>query len=119
MGKFSDLKKRIDRANTQGSNESLVVPLKLTNNFSDDEIAKYRRLFSFYDIDGSGSIDRDELSQVLEKIGQKSTPDRLDALKIEGESEAYNVPVEVVHHQHQCPNHIASSTRFFPCFFHD
>jgi len=49
-------------------------------NLSDDDVQSYKRLFHFYDADGSGAIDRDELKQVLEKIGEKPTDERVDAL---------------------------------------
>ena len=43
-----------------------------------------RQLFSKYDLDGSGSIDRDELEKIFEEIGQKPSEELMQRLDPDG-----------------------------------
>jgi Ca2+-binding EF-hand superfamily protein len=45
---------------------------------------KARALFSKYDLDGSGSIDRDELEKIFEECGQKPTEDMMKQIDPDG-----------------------------------
>jgi len=44
---------------------------------TETEINKSREAFHAFDIDGSGTIDRDELRKVLEEMGQKPTEEEI------------------------------------------
>jgi plastin-1 len=45
--------------------------------FKLDEVALFIEQFKFYDSDNSGSIDNKELEAVMNKVGEKATPDQL------------------------------------------
>ena len=49
-------------------------------NFTEAEIAKYKKLFSNFDIDGSGSISLKNLRHLLKQMGEDITDDQLREL---------------------------------------
>ncbi len=60
--------------------EVLPVPPKLAGKFSAQQVSAFSELFTYYDADGSGDIDRDELGNILKSLGEDVTESKLDAL---------------------------------------
>ena len=57
--------------------KKLRVPEVMRFQFSESELDSLKRTFAFYDVDGSGAIDRDELAAVLREFGQDDSDARL------------------------------------------
>lgn len=57
-----------------------VVPKSLQGAFTDLELSSIRRTFAEFDKDGSGSITKPELTQVLVNLNQDLTADAIDAM---------------------------------------
>ena len=60
--------------------ERYQVTPDLRMKFKLGEIDEFKKLFKMYDSDGSGEIDRDELAQLLKRMGERLKASQLDAL---------------------------------------
>lgn len=59
---------------------TLDVPDSVMKEFSAKEIDSFRQVFSLYDADNSGAVDRDELSDIMEQLGETPDMEQLDRL---------------------------------------
>lgn len=84
--KLAALKAQIENAKAQAQNDSLVVPAALSSRVSEEEKARFRTLFAFYDADSSGAISVDELAAVLERLGLQPSKSNLNEMLRAGES---------------------------------
>ena len=57
--------------------EELGVPLDLKNVFTPQEIDEFKDLFIEVDVDGSSSIDKNELMGVFQRLGISATPEEV------------------------------------------
>jgi len=65
---------------------AMVAPEDLA--LTEAQVERYRQLFSFFDADGSGAIDGGEVRDVLVKIGEPVTKQRLAALMSEVDADS-------------------------------
>ena len=49
-----------------------AVPAALAGAFSAPEVDNFRKIFAYYDVDGSGSVDRAEITEVLTKFNDRA-----------------------------------------------
>ena len=75
------------RRMTKKQLKKLRLPEALRFSFSDAEVWALKRTFSYYDVDGSGAIDREELAAVLKNFGQEATDERLDEIFAEADQD--------------------------------
>ena len=67
-----------DTQNVQS--DRLSVPSQFKGKFTDSQITSFQEVFTFYDKDASGNIDRDELASVLQTLGEDVTDAKLDEM---------------------------------------
>ena len=60
--------------------DRLSVPSQFKGKFTDSQITSFQEVFTFYDKDASGNIDRDELASVLQTLGEDVTDAKLDEM---------------------------------------
>jgi len=79
-------KSKLDAADREAIDEVLMERQKerdymildsITSLFNEKEIAKYRKVFSKVDLDGSGSISTDEMGALFKSLGEELSPGRL------------------------------------------
>ena len=59
---------------------SYVVPANLATEFTPSEINQFKAEFQVFDLNGDGEVDADELSVIMEKIGEKVSKVKLDEM---------------------------------------
>ena len=64
----------------------MPLPPELDGTFTNAQVASFRRIFVFYDADKSGTIDRGEITKVLEKLGEDTSASRLDKIMADFDS---------------------------------
>ena len=52
-----------------------------------EEVAEFREIFNLVDLDGGGSIDLDELKDLMDLLGMNATKDEMEAMVNEIDSE--------------------------------
>lgn len=65
---------------TPGIERTLDVPDSVQRSFTEKEIEGFRQVFALYDADNSGAVDREELSDIMEQLGETPDKQQLDML---------------------------------------
>ena len=52
-----------------------------------EEVAEFREIFNLVDLDGGGSIDLDELRELMDLLGMNASKDEMEAMVNEIDSE--------------------------------
>lgn len=56
------------------------TPRAVKRALTETEVQEFREIFSLVDKDGGGSISKSELGELLETLGVKASPEELDAM---------------------------------------
>lgn len=59
---------------------SYVVPANLATEFTPSEINQFKSEFQVFDLNGDGEVDADELTVIMEKLGEKVTKLKLEEM---------------------------------------
>ena len=73
-------RRRRRRESTRSMQRRLVVPVHLQYMFTQKRANELRAIFDYFDKDGSGAIDRDEVAAVLRGLGQDDSADQIKAI---------------------------------------
>jgi calmodulin len=81
----SELKRMIESVDENGDNEIdfeefLVLMSSRKGHHNDDPDRELKDAFKVFDTDGSGSISKSELKQLMKNLGQRLTDEELDAM---------------------------------------
>ena len=72
---------------SEAKERSFDVPPELKGVFSAELLESYQQVFALYDGDDSGAVDKEELTQMLERLGERPTPARLRELLKEADAD--------------------------------
>ena len=61
---------------------SYAIPPEVSDNFTQDEIQEYVSQFKEIDEDGNGTLDKNEMTELMKSLGMEeaATPDKVQAL---------------------------------------
>ena len=61
---------------------SYAIPPEVSDNFTQDEIQEYVSQFKVIDEDGNGTLDKNEMTELMKSLGMEeaATPDKVQAL---------------------------------------